>query len=115
LLDPPTTVSPEMLVTATFLAPQNKTSESPASESEKLFVPRQLVQSSEAGTYVWIVDEKSCARKRMMETEGKIAGELVAVQSGLRVTDKLITTNLKGLREGTRVHVTGDDLTIGMK
>ncbi len=114
LLDPPTTVSPEMLVTATFLAPQNTTSGNPASESEQLFVPGQLVQSSGAGSFVWIVDESSVARKQSIEIKNKSVGELVAVESGLRVTDKLITTNPEGLRDGARVHVTGDYLTIGI-
>jgi RND family efflux transporter MFP subunit len=114
LLDPPTTVGPEMLVTATFLAPKNDASLSPT-ETERMFVPRSLVQTGESTSFVWVADENSAARKRFIELDGKGGGDLVAVKSGLRVTDKLITSGIKGLREGGRVKITGDDQTIGMK
>ncbi len=114
LLDPPSTVSPEMLVTATFLAPKNDAPLSP-SEAERMFVPRSVLQTTESTSFVWIVDEKSIARKRTIELDGKSGYDLVAVKSGLRVTDKLITTGMEGLREGARVKVTGDDMTIGLK
>jgi multidrug efflux pump subunit AcrA (membrane-fusion protein) len=61
------------------------------------------------------VDEKSAARKRTVDLDGKSGDDLVAIKSGLRVTDKLITAGMEGLREGARVTVTGDDLRIGMK
>ena len=114
LLDPPTTVGPEMLVTATFLAPKNDASLSPT-ETERMFVPRSLVQTGESTSFVWVADENSAARKRFIELDGKGGGDLVAIKSGLRVTDKLITSGIKGLREGGRVKITGDDQTIGMK
>lgn len=114
LLDPPSTVGPEMLVTATFLAPKNDALLAP-SETERMFVPRSLVQSGDSASFVWIADENSAARKRTIELEGKGGGDLVAVKAGLRVTDKLITNRIEGLREGARVKITGDDLTIGMK
>jgi HlyD family secretion protein len=114
LLDPPTTVGPEMLVTATFLAPKNDASLSPT-ETERMFVPRLLVQTGESTSFVWVADENSAARKRFIELDGKGKGDLVAVKSGLRVTDKLITSGIEGLREGGRVKITGDDQMIGMK
>ncbi len=114
LLDPPSTVGPEMLVTATFLAPKNDALLGP-SETERMFVPRSLVQSGDSASFVWIADENSAARRRIIELEGKGGGDLVAVKAGLRVTDKLITNGIEGLREGARVKITGDDLTIGMK
>ncbi|MCA9133951.1 MAG: efflux RND transporter periplasmic adaptor subunit, partial [Planctomycetales bacterium] len=43
LFDPPDTVSPEMLVATTFLAPQTAAAMEPASRVERLYVPRQLV------------------------------------------------------------------------
>jgi HlyD family secretion protein len=114
LLDPPTTVGPEMLVTAAFLAPKNEASLSP-SETERMFVPRSLVQTGESTSFVWVADDNFTARKRVIELDGKDGGELVAVKSGLRVTDKLITGGIEGLREAGRVKITGDDQTIGMK
>ncbi len=114
ILDPPAAVSPEMLVTTTFQAPANEALASSTSEKERIFVPRQLLQSSENLSYIWIIDEHSIARKRTLELDGKGVGELIAVKSGLRVTDKLITNGLDGMKDGTRVRVTGTDLTIGI-
>jgi len=115
LLAPPSTVSPEMLVTASFLATNIDASPNSPSEAQRLFVPSSFIQSLESGSHVWIVDEISTARKRSVELGGKTGDDLVAIQSGLRVTDKLIASGLDGLRDGTRVNVTGDDPIIGMK
>jgi HlyD family secretion protein len=114
LLDPPTTVGPEMLVTATFLAPKNEASLS-SSETERMFVPSSLVQTGESASFVWVADESSASRKRIIELDDKVKGDLVAVTSGLSVTDKLITSGIEGLRDGGRVKITGDDQSIGMK
>ncbi len=43
LLDPPLTVGPEMLATATFLSPQNDGSRETLSPAERMFVPASLV------------------------------------------------------------------------
>lgn len=115
LLDPPQAVSPEMLVAATFLAPATEASRKSVNEVEQTWVPASLVQSSGSGAIVWIVDENSLARKRAIELGGKANGELVVVHSGLKATDKLIATGRDGLRDGARVHVTGDDSQIGIK
>jgi hypothetical protein len=114
ILDPPATIRPEMLVTATFLASMSESEEIGTSETERIFVPRQLLQTSEAGSFVWIVDERSIARKRVVELEGKGTGELIAVKSGLNITDKVITSEREELKDGSRVRVTGDDTTIGV-
>lgn len=114
ILDPPATISPEMLVTAAFLAPMNESKDDGASEMERIFVPRQLTVTSEASSFVWIVDDRSIARKRVVELEGKGTGELIAIKSGLSVTDKLITSGREELQDGSRVRVTGDDTTIGV-
>ncbi len=119
LLEPPETVSPEMLVTATFLAPKSEThvdpSSEPSRETERMFVPRALVQSPDTEPYVWIADVNSTARRRPIELGGKSGDDLLAVKAGLRVTDKLIATGLRNLREGTRVVITGDDPALGIK
>ena len=115
LLDPPSTVSPEMLVTASFLVPKIEALTNSSSESERVLVPSSLIQSVESGSYVWIVDESSTARKRSVELGGKAEADLVAIKSGLRVTDKIIASGLHGLRDGTRVNVTSDDPIIGIK
>lgn len=113
LIDPPSTVSPEMLVTATFLAPMIENAKTAATETERLFVPQQLVQSGESGTYVWIVDADELAQRRTVEAGSASAGGLMEIKAGLNVTDKLIASGIDGLTEGSPVNVTGDDQTIG--
>jgi RND family efflux transporter MFP subunit len=115
LLDPPLAVSPEMLVTAAFLAPKSDISSDSMREAERIFVPESFVQASDSQSFLWIVDENSTARKRTVELGGKAADDLIAIKSGLRVTDKLIASGRDGLRDGARVHVTSDDPIIGMK
>ncbi len=115
LLDPPSTVSPEMLVTTTFLAPKSEASLNSPNEAEQMLVPGSLVQSTGSEPFVWVVDENLVARKRSVQLGGKSDAELVVVKAGLAATDKLIVMGLDGLANGSRVHVTGDDTTIGMK
>ncbi|QDT04989.1 Multidrug resistance protein MdtA precursor [Rubripirellula lacrimiformis] len=115
LIDPPSTVSPEMLVTATFLAPVVESARSEATETERMFVPQQLVQSGDSGAYVWIVDSDERAQQRSVEVGSAGAGGLVEITSGLDVTDKLIAGGVDEVTENGPVKVTGDDQTIGVK
>lgn len=115
LIDPPPTVSPEMLVTATFLAPLLEKTANAATEIERLFVPEQLLQADESGTYVWIVDADELAQRRPVTAGSAIAGGLVEIKAGLNVTDKLIASGVDRLRESLPVKVTGDDQNMGIK
>lgn len=114
LIDPPSGVSPEMLVTATFLAPRIEKSDEEAIESERMFVPSDLVRSSDSGAFVWVVDADELARRRGVTLGGKSGDGLVGIQSGLRITDKLISSGVEELVENTPVNVTGDDQRIGL-
>jgi multidrug efflux pump subunit AcrA (membrane-fusion protein) len=114
LIEPPPNVSPEMLVTATFLAPVVENRKSEATETERLFVPERLIQSDDSGDYVWIVDANELAQRRSVETGNSIAGGLMEIKAGLKVTDKLIASGVDGLSESGPVNVTGDDQTMGM-
>lgn len=116
LLDPPPTVTPEMLVTATFLAPPKPHSEGDESqETERLLVPRALVQSSENAHAVWIVDASGLAQKRSVELGRAGTKELVEVTQGVVPTDKLITSGTDNLNEGDRVTITGEDQLLGLE
>ncbi len=115
LLDPPMTVGPEMLATATFLSPQNDGSRETQSPAERMFVPASLVQSQMSQPFVWIADEHSTAQSRPVEIGGKSNDDLVEIKSGLKVTDKLITSGLEGLRNGSRIKLSGDDQKLGLK
>lgn len=114
LIDPPPSVSPEMLVTATFLAPVVENTINVTTETERLFVPEQLVQAGDSGAFVWVVDADLRAQRRVVEVGGASGGGLVEIKSGLNVTDKLIANGIDGVSENGLVNVTGDDQTIGM-
>jgi len=115
LLDPPSTVSPEMLVTATFLAPQTAAAVAESSETLRMFAPSSLVQSGESGSVVWIVDANDSARQKSVEVGKPTADGLIEIKSGLRATDKLIASGTNDLAEGSLVIVTGDNQVLGIK
>ncbi len=104
-----------MLATATFLSPQNDGSRETQSPAERMFVPASLVQSQGSHSFVWIADERSTAQSRPVEIGGKSNDDLVEIRSGLKVTDKLITSGLEGLRNGSRIKLSGDDQKLGLK
>lgn len=115
LNNPPPTIRPEMLVTATFLAPPQPTSqEDPSQDDERLLIPRRLVQSGDGGTVVWIVDAEGTARKQPIKLGRAGTKELVEAVEGIRPTDKLISSGLDGLEPGMRVTITGEDATTGV-
>jgi hypothetical protein len=115
LIDPPQSVSPEMLVTTTFLAPVIENPSQEATESDRMFIPSQLLQSDDSGASVWIVDAEETAQRRGVEVGGSIEGGLIEIKSGLRVTDKLIVSGVDRVTQGSPVRVTGDDQTLGVK
>lgn len=115
LIDPPPTASPEMLVKATFLAPPAADEESNGQESQRLFVPNQLIRTGDSGPVVWTVDSDDRAQLRSVQV-GRPSGDgLMEVKTGLNVTDKLIASDVRNLTPGGRVAVIGDDPTLGMK
>lgn len=115
LLDPPPTVTPEMLVTATFLTPQSAMpSADQESQSERILVPRQLIQTSDSVSVVWTVDARGQARSRDVVLGKATLGDLAEVISGLDPTDKLIVSGMEGLESGMRVEIIGEDQTMGI-
>jgi multidrug efflux pump subunit AcrA (membrane-fusion protein) len=116
IVDPPATVRPEMLVTATFLAPRQAASskEEDSQDAERLLVPRQLVESSGGEHSVWIVDALGNARRRSIRLGKAARGELIEVAEGLAPTDKLISSGRERLQDGDRVTVQGEDSSLGM-
>lgn len=115
LIDPPATVSPEMLVTATFLAPEIAQTTDEPTETERMFVPDQLVQTNSDGSFVWIVDANTLAQHRSITLGQRSPDGLIEVKEGISVTDKLIASGTDGLRIGRPVRVTGEDRVIGVK
>jgi len=114
LIEPPETVRPEMLVTATFLEPEQPESTlTTTQESERLFVPAQLLQTGESGNQVWIVDAQRQAQLRDVTVGKATVGDLLEVTSGLQITDKLIASDTSGLKQGMRVNISGEQSTSG--
>lgn len=114
LFDPPPTVSPEMLVTASFLASVIENQSRNGTEAERMFVPRELIQSRDSSDFIWVVDAHDVARKILVEVGSQADGGLVEIESGLTVTDKLIVDGIGKLQDGSPVTVTGDDQTLGI-
>jgi hypothetical protein len=115
LIDPPSTVRPEMLVTATFLAPESDADYDSPLETERILVPRQLVSTSESGSVVWIVDGDNQAIQRNVTLGGEGQNGLVEVTEGLNVTDKLIASGTSELSPGETVVIREEDQTIGVE
>lgn len=113
LIDPPPAVGPEMLVTASFLAPERTGGMSEPVETERIYAPGQLVLSEAEGDFVWIVDADSCAVQKSV-TVGKAGPDgLVEIRTGLNPTDKLITSGTAQLSDGTEVLISGEDQALG--
>jgi multidrug efflux pump subunit AcrA (membrane-fusion protein) len=112
---PPATIRPEMLVTATFLAPEQPDAESQESEQrERLLAPRQLVESTDDGHTLWVADPSGVARRRRVRLGNAGTDALVEVVEGLRPTDRLISGGRERLDDGDRVTITGEDGSLGM-
>lgn len=107
---PPDTIRPEMLVTATFLAPQRPPVRESEGTPQRMLVPRQLVESSGEGDFLWIAAADSTARRQPIQLGRAGTEQRVEVTDGIAPTDKLITTGRESLSPGDRIHITGESL-----
>jgi multidrug efflux pump subunit AcrA (membrane-fusion protein) len=112
--DPPPVLKPDMLVQVTFLAPRRHDANPGGTETVRLFVPRQLVDSADGGSRVWVADRAAgVARARPVKLGRLLSGDLVEVVEGLNAADKLIAGGREGLTDGQRIKVTGEDASLG--
>jgi HlyD family secretion protein len=109
---PPPVLKPDMLVQVTFLAPA-RTAPAAPSEQLRLFLPRQVVETAEAGAFVWLADQAARTARRRPIKLGLTAGDLVEVVEGLTAADKAIVGGREGLTDGARITVLGEDATLG--
>jgi len=115
ITDPPPVLKPDMLVQLTFLAPERPEAKGTISETLRLLVPRQLVETGEGGSRVWVADQvQRVARARSVKLGRAASAELVEVTEGLSAADKLIAGGREGLTDGQRIAVTGEDATLGV-
>jgi RND family efflux transporter MFP subunit len=114
--NPPSVLTPDMLVRVTFLAPPRPDVKPGPSEQLRLLVPRQLVEVEGGGARVWVADRVAgVARLRPVQLGPGAADDLVEVVAGLNAADKLIAGGREGLADGQRITVTGEDPTLGTK
>ncbi len=114
LIQPPPSIRPEMLVTATFLAPQSEVSDNLSTPIQRIMIPQRLIESSESGSAVWIVTSEGRAERRSIVLGSAVDADLMEVIEGLDPTDKLISSGSESLRSGERVTVIGEDQTLGV-
>jgi len=113
IVDPPPVVKPEMLVDATFLAPEQPDRREEPSQQVRLYVPQQLIQQEKNGSFVWVADQsKGVARRVSVQTADRRSGGLVEITSGLNATNRLIVGDIEGLQDGQRIRVTGEDTSL---
>ena len=112
---PTDSIRPEMLAQVMFLAPERPNAGSEVGKAAvRLLAPRKLVETSEGGAAVWVVDAERCIAQRRAIRLGNAGNEeLVEVVQGLNAFDKLIASPREGLAEGERVRIVGVDQTIG--
>lgn len=117
-IDRPTSViRPEMLAQVVFISPENPNAKTVAEiDPIRLLVPRELVETGDGGSTVWIVDAARGVARRTSVQLGKAGtDELVEVTQGLTALDKLIVSGREGLSDGARIRVIGPDRTLGLK
>jgi multidrug efflux pump subunit AcrA (membrane-fusion protein) len=104
ILDPPDVLRPEMLVTATFLAPNTTTTSPPETvAARRVLIPQTLVFSNQGQTQVWVLTPDQRAEARAIQASQTPNQDLIEVTAGLQLTDKLIVDGRQGLIPGTRV------------
>lgn len=111
---PPDSIRPEMLTTATFLAPVRPQAAGGAPLPRRLMIPQALAQGASAGeVQVWIVDAQSQARRATVRLGTATSGGLVEAASGLQPTDRIVVSGGDGLREGDHLRIEGEDDSLG--
>lgn len=113
LIDPPDNVRPEMLVTTTFLAPTLPSSQATATETVRMMMPKQLVQSPENDPFAWVVGAEGQAKQKRLVLGKSSQDGLIEIIEGLDVTDKLIASGFDDLQPGDGVLVGGEDPSLG--
>ena len=114
LINPPTNVCPEMLVTATFLSPELPEGTDAQTQGKRILIPTVLVESSDASSFVWIVDDQQRAMRREIVLSKNSTGELCEIVSGLNPTDKLVVQGRESVSAGVRLKIISEDQTLGV-
>jgi membrane fusion protein (multidrug efflux system) len=103
VLDGDDLLRPEMLMQVRFLAPGDETGD-PAAAAQAVAVPARLVIEGER---VWVLDVESGRAVSRRVRLGARQGDLVVVEEGLDLSEKLIDAGGEALSEGARVRALG--------
>lgn len=114
LINPPPNVCPEMLVTATFFSPELPIGTDVQTQVKRILIPKSLIESRDASSFVWIVDDQQRAMCREIALSKTAKGELCEVVSGLNPTDKLIVQGRESMTSRVRLKILGEDQTHGV-
>ncbi len=114
IFDPPSTIRPEMLAKVTFLAPEKKSNDPASMSTERMLVPRSLIEGQGADTTLWVVDTGGFARRQPIQVARGGDQDLAEV-SGIQLTDRLISSERDGLQENERVTIVREDPSLGIK
>lgn len=105
--NPPPTIRPEMLVTATFMATPNPgTDTATETARERILIRKDLVTSVDDAPAVWVAAFDRTARLQPIRLGRDAEDGLVEVLEGLSPTDKLIVEGRGDLTPGERITVT---------
>lgn len=112
---PSDVVRPEMLAQVTFLAPERPGGKSEGERDPlRLLVPKELVESGENSSTIWVADAgRGIAVRRAIQLGRAGTDQLIEVTQGLNALDKLIASGREGLSDGDRIRITGSDRTMG--
>jgi multidrug efflux pump subunit AcrA (membrane-fusion protein) len=108
---PASVLKPEMLVDVTFLAPKSADVAAGASEELKLYLPQQVIQQGDGGSFVWVADVSDKVARRVPLTVGPAAtGGLVEVRgAGLTVASRVIARGLENLGDRDRIRISNEN------
>lgn len=68
-------------------------------------IPLHALFQEKGKTYVWVVDDKSIARKRQVETGGVTASGEAIVVSGLKGSEQIVKAGVDALHDGEKVNI----------
>ena len=112
--NPPAVFKPEMLVDVTFLAPKLPARAEEPVRRVSIYLPQQLIQNDDTGSFVWIADQSDNVARKNNVTLGPVAANgLVEIKSGLDVSSRVISGSTEGLQTGTHIRVSREDSTLG--
>lgn len=107
---PPSLFKPDMLVVVTFLSSGSGGGRQPKAERPRHFLPRALIRSDAAGSYVWLADRSMGRVRRIAVTIGVEApGGLVEVTGDLAVGSRVVAGGADGLMDGQRIRIRGEE------